>query len=408
MPVKLSVTPAADPGSQEQYTFTKERIIIGRDPSCDVVLPDVKRIVSKQHAAVEQGDAGFELVDLGSKNFTFLNGVRLQSNQPEPLQPGDAIRIGEFEIDFTLVEAEPTGVFDMDRTVFLVNPFDEPAAQLAAALRRLSSVYEEEIPGRREEALREALRDLSDEDVTEVRSAVVRAMGPAQVAGEVLPEKRTPAPATASRRAPGVSPLSDAPAVNRVDGPSVPAQPVVRADYDPGTAYERVFGALIHFVPKILGMPWRFRHEFIGQTIMHSPDAAALFEGSPEEVRRYLLDPSASDEELERRATLLAETGDEVAFHALAMVDGYRASVEQGMSRLIDEIDPIRIEEEIKRERSMMNLLPLVLEFKIVKRLREKMAEIRGEDWSVVERRVYRPAFIKAYLARMTSRRRPS
>ena len=29
--------------------------------------------------------------------------------------------------------------------------------------------------------------------------------------------------------------------------------------------------------------------------------------------------------------------------------------------------------------------------------------ELQGEDWSVAERRIFRPAFNKAYLARMTS-----
>ena len=42
---------------------------------------------------------------------------------------------------------------------------------------------------------------------------------------------------------------------------------------------------------------------------------------------------------------------------------------------------------------------------KALTRMRDQLQELRGEDWSAAERRTYRPAFIKAYLARMTSRR---
>jgi hypothetical protein len=41
----------------------------------------------------------------------------------------------------------------------------------------------------------------------------------------------------------------------------------------------------------------------------------------------------------------------------------------------------------------------------VLDRVKEIHGELGGEDWSVAERRAFRPAFIKAYLARMTRRK---
>jgi len=40
---------------------------------------------------------------------------------------------------------------------------------------------------------------------------------------------------------------------------------------------------------------------------------------------------------------------------------------------------------------------------KAAETITERCETLRQEDWAVVERRIFRPAFIKAYLARMTA-----
>lgn len=64
-----SVEPAAD---REAPLRTR----IGRDPDNDVVLSDL--LVSRQHAELRQRGEEVELVDLGSRNGTFVNGRRVQ------------------------------------------------------------------------------------------------------------------------------------------------------------------------------------------------------------------------------------------------------------------------------------------------------------------------------------------
>lgn len=64
-------------------------IIIGRDSTCDIVIPD--RQVSRQHACVSITDEGVILEDLRSKNGTNHNGVKVDS--PLLLEDGDEIQI---------------------------------------------------------------------------------------------------------------------------------------------------------------------------------------------------------------------------------------------------------------------------------------------------------------------------
>jgi adenylate cyclase len=70
---------------------------LGRSSSNEVVLADTK--VSRRHALIHaQGPAEFRLVDLGSRNGTYLNGRRL--SQPTRLDDRDLIAIGDFVLVF--------------------------------------------------------------------------------------------------------------------------------------------------------------------------------------------------------------------------------------------------------------------------------------------------------------------
>ena len=64
-------------------------LMVGRDPSCDVVISD--RQVSRFHARFLFGQDGIILEDLGSKNGTFRNGERLE--EPQLLMDGDLLQV---------------------------------------------------------------------------------------------------------------------------------------------------------------------------------------------------------------------------------------------------------------------------------------------------------------------------
>jgi FHA domain/Domain of unknown function (DUF1707) len=66
------------------------RFTIGRDPDCDLVIPDIS--VSRRHAGLARGTGGWLLTDLGSTNGTTLNGWRVRD--AVPVRCGDRVSFG--------------------------------------------------------------------------------------------------------------------------------------------------------------------------------------------------------------------------------------------------------------------------------------------------------------------------
>ena len=77
------------PSFGEMYKLKGERTVLGRGEATDIrVLDDG---ISREHAAVERDGGKMVLVDLGSTNGTFCNGVRVAR---QDLTDGDKISIG--------------------------------------------------------------------------------------------------------------------------------------------------------------------------------------------------------------------------------------------------------------------------------------------------------------------------
>ena len=77
------------PVTGQRWSLSKPDALIGRDPDCDIMIPD--RQVSRKHARLRRVEGGFELEDLGSKNGTHINGTQLFGTQR--LQDGDLIQV---------------------------------------------------------------------------------------------------------------------------------------------------------------------------------------------------------------------------------------------------------------------------------------------------------------------------
>jgi len=78
----------AGPLSGQRWSINKE-IRIGRDPECEVMIPD--RQVSRVHAQLNYSDGGVSIEDLSSKNGTYVNGDLI--DQKVILQEGDIIQV---------------------------------------------------------------------------------------------------------------------------------------------------------------------------------------------------------------------------------------------------------------------------------------------------------------------------
>ena len=86
----------------QQWVIT-DTLVIGRDASCDVVIPD--RQVSRRHARITKSGAIVMLEDLGSKNGTYLNGQPLI--EPRQLVEADEITVA-FTQNFLFLSSDAT------------------------------------------------------------------------------------------------------------------------------------------------------------------------------------------------------------------------------------------------------------------------------------------------------------
>jgi hypothetical protein len=98
------------PPSGAPIEFEQDRTLVGRDPSCAVVLED--KSVSRRHALVERRGDAWHVVDQGSANGTFVNGQQIAEAE---LRDGQELRLGTLPLG---VEVES----EMPQTVLMASP----------------------------------------------------------------------------------------------------------------------------------------------------------------------------------------------------------------------------------------------------------------------------------------------
>ncbi|MBC7549470.1 MAG: FHA domain-containing protein [Cellulomonas sp.] len=92
-PTRLVVTEGPLRGTS--LPLTTSAVLIGRAPSCTLVLDD--DYSSSRHARIfPQGDQWF-VEDLGSTNGTFLDTAKVE--RPTPIPPGAHVRIGQSVVE---------------------------------------------------------------------------------------------------------------------------------------------------------------------------------------------------------------------------------------------------------------------------------------------------------------------
>ena len=103
----------AQTGPLNGQRWVLDRILtIGRDPECDIVIPD--RQVSRYHARLSIVELGVQLEDLASKNGTFCNSQKI--DEPVFLQDGDVLQIALVQ-SFVFLSSDATMPMDGVRVV---------------------------------------------------------------------------------------------------------------------------------------------------------------------------------------------------------------------------------------------------------------------------------------------------
>lgn len=85
------------PGHSDSLVpLTKAVITLGRNLDNDIVLPADG--VSRHHTRLQATSLGWEVVDLGGVNGTWLNEHRLRPEEPTPMGVGALLRVGPYEM----------------------------------------------------------------------------------------------------------------------------------------------------------------------------------------------------------------------------------------------------------------------------------------------------------------------
>jgi serine protease Do len=108
-------------------------LILGRETGSTVQYdPDRDDLVGRQHAKISRDKAdenAFILEDTGSRNGTYLNGVRI--SEPRKIQPGDRVQLGTGGPEFTFdVEPRPAGATKATRIADVATS-STPATRIA-------------------------------------------------------------------------------------------------------------------------------------------------------------------------------------------------------------------------------------------------------------------------------------
>ena len=87
------------PGQCPEKSMNQGVMAIGRSSDNDWVLPDPERLVSSQHCVIQYKDGRYYLTDNSTNGVELVNaGIRMRRGNSEPLQDGELIRIGDYEI----------------------------------------------------------------------------------------------------------------------------------------------------------------------------------------------------------------------------------------------------------------------------------------------------------------------
>jgi len=89
----------------EQTEFTLGRLSDNQPIEPDVDLSPYKAFdngVSRLHAVIRHSEGNVVLVDLGSSNGSYINGIRIMPNIEHPLRHGDIMALGKLKMQVIL------------------------------------------------------------------------------------------------------------------------------------------------------------------------------------------------------------------------------------------------------------------------------------------------------------------
>ncbi len=142
----------------------RDKALIGRNEKCDIRV--ISNEISREHCRLEIDDSELILVDLGSTNGTFVNGVRVESHQEISVPPASRIQMGPatFQVNYLDEESGQATVIPEQTD----QPDQEDEEQLEEFPISIEEVAEETIPEDMLEETREAAEETAEPEIDEV------------------------------------------------------------------------------------------------------------------------------------------------------------------------------------------------------------------------------------------------
>lgn len=396
MKLVITLRKTSDNSFNRKFEFTQFPVKLGREADNDIVLEDQRKVVSRNHAKIIDADGLTQIVDLGSANFTYLNGNKLFPNDENALKTGDLIKIGDYELDVVLeqIMVESAPQWDDQKTMIFSNPFVDEVQKISDSILKLSEKYFYDESPLKGEMLRmsimQGLDGLLSNDVNKVLSEYFASKFLDQNLSS--PGKTEPSPKILSEEKPQIRSNTQT---------SHPAQSAKsQIDYSFSSYFSESVDILLDTVTKLIQGYLQFRQEFFGVTIYQT-----IPTGSLKDIKEYLFNPDLSAEEQKKRISLIKEETQKLLTHQIGILEGYRTSATEGSQSLLQSLDPEIIERETlsKQTSAMDNLIPNAKKVKILEAIKTNYKKYISDPYHL-EKKYFRPPFIKGYQKRISAK----
>jgi type VI secretion system protein ImpI len=399
MKLLITLRKISDTSFNKKFEFTEFPVKLGREVGNEIVLEDQRKIISRSHAQILNTDGLIEITDLGSSNFTYLNGERIFPNDGNALKTGDVVRIGDYELDIVIeqIKKETTSApnWDDQKTMIFSNPFVEEVTQISDSISKLAEKYFYDESPLKGEMLRvsvmQGLAGLVANDVNQMLSEYFAT----KFLNQTLPN-----PNKSEFQASKVVTEDKPHTKHNVQSTASQSSSKPAVDYSFSTYFSDSVDILLDTVTKLIQGYLQFRQEFFGVTIYQT-----IPTGSLKDIKEYLFNPDLSVEEQKKRIDLIKEETQKLLSHQIGILEGYRTSVTEGSQSLLQTLDPEIIERETlsKQTSAIDNLIPNSKKVKTLEAIKSSYKKYISDPYHL-EKKFFRPPFIKGYQKRISAK----
>ena len=399
MKLKIKVNKKSDLTYLKEVEFDHFPVILGRDEKCQLVLPDPFKIISRKHAQIIDTEGILQLIDLNTPNFTYLNDQRIESIEENPINSGDIIRIGEYQLEVELlVEKKFIPTEDDQKTMVFTGPYKEEIINISDSFKRIAEIYTADESPVKSNALRfSVLQAFNNMDKNDVTKIMAEYFAENFLENELFPiDKKANSSINNFGEEQNINePFSFTKQTGLVN------KEFTMEDFTLSSYFTNIIDILLETFSRLISGFLQFRQELFGITVYYTFPANSL-----KELKEFLFDPAISPEEEKKRINLLKDETQSLLSHQIGLLEGYQQSITEGSKLLLQSIDPDVIGSEMEKKSTGLDIgrvIPLTRKSKILDKIKENYQKYIS-DLNHIEKKFFRPPFMQAYQKRMVNK----